>query len=73
MKKRSTIGLFIALTIPSILAFAHPGHDHSHWSAAYLHYAFYGSIALCAIGGIAYLTNMLTKSEKSNTANEGGH
>lgn len=55
--------LLVSLFTP--LAFAHPGHDHEHWSSAFLHALFYASLfaagAACAFAIYKVVTRRQVK------------
>ncbi|MEP1384516.1 MAG: hypothetical protein ABJK64_12100 [Paraglaciecola sp.] len=44
MRKTPTFLYTGILSLLSSAAFAHQGHDHSHWSSSALHMLFYGSL-----------------------------
>ncbi|MBE1299460.1 MAG: hypothetical protein GJ680_06100 [Alteromonadaceae bacterium] len=60
MKNYTAFGILIIALLPCVLAFAHPGHDHSHWSATFLNYAFYLSLAFFIVSTAMYLIHNLS-------------
>lgn len=55
MKERLTqFSLVSALAAMSSQAFAHPGHDHSHWTSEPIHILTMVAIGTVMVGGIVY-------------------
>lgn len=54
--------IFIAMV--SLPLFAHEGHDHAHWSAAYLHLLFYGAI-IAVVAAFSFSFYKRAKRNKS--------
>lgn len=66
MKNRFFIAvasLFLSLMTP---AHGHAGHDHNHWSADLLHYAFYISMAAMIIVVMYCMVKLLTVDSADN-------
>ncbi len=53
----------LLLTMASLPAFAHQGHDHGHWTSSMMHVLFYGSI-LAAVAALTFAATKYTKSRK---------
>ena len=51
----------LLLLVASLPAFAHQGHDHSHWTSGMMHVLFYGSV-LAAAAALAYAATKYTKT-----------
>lgn len=52
--------LFVVSLVFIHPVFAHPGHDHSHWSAELLHYGFYISTAIMIAVVMYCMVRLLT-------------
>ena len=63
--KTKTLFILAALLF-STIAFAHPGHDHSHWMSKTIHIVLLVSLLGAAVYGIAALVRLgaLKQDEK---------
>lgn len=53
----------------SAQALAHPGHDHSSWTASPIHAVFYFSIAAAVVLAAVFFANKALKNKKDQTKN----
>ena len=61
--------VFTLLLSPSFYSFAHPGHEHSHWTSDLLHTVFYVSLfALLSIG--VFLLSKVMNKKRNHTNKE---
>jgi|OM-RGC.v1.035474478 hypothetical protein len=44
--------------------FAHPGHDHQHWSSGIIHGIFYLSILIVMFVAGVFVTNLMNKRKR---------
>lgn len=64
--------LFVAAILP-VAAFAHPGHDHGHWSSAAIHSTFTLSLLALAGAGILWAgRRLLRKRAQLRVENKAG-
>lgn len=57
--------IFTILLSPSFYSFAHPGHDHGHWSSDFLHTGYYVSLFALISIGVFLLTKAMNKKRNS--------
>lgn len=58
---------FLLTSILALTANAHPGHDHSAWSASAIHAVLYFSVAVASVLlGYAIYKTIAKKSEKQD-------
>lgn len=63
MKSIKNIFLTVVISLFCATAFAHPGHDHSHWSSGWAHLALIAIPAVAVVlGFIAYKKHKSTKA-----------
>ncbi len=61
-------GLFAFLF--SAVAFAHPGHNHSHWSSGTIHLITLALIAIAMAVAVTWLVKKLSTNRKTKKENK---
>ncbi|WP_133468528.1 hypothetical protein [Paraglaciecola marina] len=69
MRKIQTFLYAGALSLLSSAAFAHEGHDHSHWSSDALHILFYSSL-VAAVAAMTFLGIKQFKNKDNSKSEE---
>ena len=58
----------MALTLLPAASFAHPGHDHSHWTSAMTHSILLMSVLAVAAVGVKLISNRSKASDQEENS-----